>query len=120
MPKRKNEVSEYYKQYTYGENTREEDLLYLKNKSKKDQTKMLNELTFLHNMTSSFVPVMFRLLESSIPVKFKMVAYKKILSLETDHTGKLRQWIDSFLRIPFQSSIPFSVQNKHDVHIIVL
>ncbi len=115
MPKRKNEISEYYKQYTYGENTREEDIAYLKKKSKKDQTELLNELTFLHNMTSSFVPVMFRLLESSIPIKFKMVAYKKILSLETDPTGKLRQWVDSFLRIPFQPGIPFSVQDKRDV-----
>jgi ATP-dependent Lon protease len=66
-------------------------------------------------MTSSFVPVMFRLLESSIPIRFKMVAYKKILALETDVTGKLRQWVDSFLRIPFQPSIPFPVPDKCDV-----
>jgi ATP-dependent Lon protease len=116
MPKRKEDASTlHYKQFTYGESTHPEDILYLKKKSKKEQTELLNELTFLHSMTSSFVPVMFRLLESSIPIRFKMVAYKKILALETDMTGKLRQWVDSFLRIPFQPSIPFPVPDKCDV-----
>lgn len=116
MPKRKEDASTlHYKQFTYGENTHPEDILYLKKKPKKEQTELLNELTFLHNMTSSFVPVMFRLLESSIPIRFKMVAYKKILALETDPTGKLRQWVDSFLRIPFIPSIPFPVSDKCDV-----
>jgi len=116
MPKRKEDASTlHYKQFTYGENTHPEDILYLKKKPKKEQTELLNELTFLHSMTSSFVPVMFRLLESSIPIRFKMVAYKKILALETDPTGKLRQWVESFLRIPFIPSIPFPVSDKCDV-----
>lgn len=108
MPKRKEVDSStlHYKKFTYGEHTQEEDIRYLQKKSKTEQTKLLNELTFLHNMTSSFVPVMFRLLESSIPAPFKMIAYKKILNLETDTNGKLRQWVDSFLRIPFQPSTP--------------
>lgn len=120
MPKRKEDAStSHYKKLTYGEYTQEQDILYLKKKSKKEQTTLMNELTFLHNMTSSFVPVMFRLLESSIPMPFKMIAYKKILTLETDQTGKVRQWVDSFLRIPFQcqtqiqdKSIPFLSENE--------
>jgi hypothetical protein len=84
MPKRKVDASEvHYKKLTYGENTQSEDLSYLKKKSKDEQTQLLEELTFLHGMTSSFVPVMFRLLESSIPMKFKMIAYKKILNLDS-------------------------------------
>jgi ATP-dependent Lon protease len=61
-------------------------------------------------MTSSMVPLMFRLLESPIPVQFKMIAYKKILDLDKEQTGKLQQWVESFLRIPFQKGIPLSVQ----------
>jgi hypothetical protein len=117
MPKRKTEEDSVsvYKKFTYGENTQLEDILYLSQKSKKDQSSLLSELAFLHRMTSSFVPVMFRLLESSIPVPFKMIAYKKILTLDTDPTGKVRQWIDSFLRIPFYQTIPFPVPEKHSV-----
>jgi len=116
MPKRKVEDPStlHYKKFTYGENTQEGDIVYLKKKTKTEQTELLNELTFLHNMTSSFVPVMFRLLESSIPAPFKMIAYKKILNLETDHTGKLRQWVDSFLRIPFQPSLSFRLDQEND------
>jgi ATP-dependent Lon protease len=110
MPKRKEDASTvHYKKLTYGEYTQEEDILYLKKKSKKEQTYLMNELTFLHTMTSSFVPVMFRLLESSIPMPFKMIAYKKILAIEQDQSGKMRQWVDSFLRIPFQQTIPFPI-----------
>lgn len=110
MPKRKEDASTvHYKQLTYGEYTQEEDIVYLKKKTKKEQSELMNELTFLHTMTSSFVPIMFRLLESSIPMPFKMIAYKKILAIEQDQSGKLRQWVDSFLRIPFQKTIPFPI-----------
>ena len=115
MPKRKAEdCVSVYKKFTYGENTHGEDILYLQQKSKKDQSTLLSELTFLHSMTSSFVPVMFRLLESAIPMPFKMIAYKKILTLETDPTGKVRQWIDSFLRIPFLQTVPFPKPEKNN------
>jgi ATP-dependent Lon protease len=117
MPKRKEDLdpsTSQYKKFTYGENTLEEDIRYLKKKTKKEQGDLLNELTFLHTMTSSFVPVMFRLLESPIPSPFKMIAYKKILNLETDPTGKLRQWVDSFLRIPFQPSPSFLIPENPD------
>jgi ATP-dependent Lon protease len=111
MPKRKEDESILkYRQLTYGEFTQEEDIRYLTKKSKIDQENLLKELSFLHTMTCSLVPLMFQLLESNIPMKFKMIAYKKILSLETEQTGKLHQWVDSFLRIPFQKDIPLAVQ----------
>lgn len=112
MPKRKECASIIqYKQLTYGDNTAEEDICYLKKKSKKEQTELLSELSFLHTMTSSLVPLMFRLLESPIPQPFKMIAYKKMLALDNDPSGKIQQWIDAFLRIPFQKGIPLSVSS---------
>jgi hypothetical protein len=110
MPKRKEDESVLkYRQLTYGDCTREEDLKYLAKKSKIDQVNLLKELSFLHTMTSSLVPLMFQLLESDIPVKFKMIVYKKILALEKEQTGKLHQWVDAFLRIPFQKDIPLTI-----------
>lgn len=111
MPKRKEtDIAVQYKQLTYGECTTKEDLDYLKKKTKIEQFDILSELSFLHTMTSSMVPLMFRLLESPIPIKFKMIAYKKILALDKDMMGKLQQWVEAFLRIPFQKGIPLSVQ----------
>lgn len=110
MPKRKeDEDSLQYKKLTFGEYTNQDDLYYLKKKSKVEKVVLLQELSFLHTMTSSLVPIMFRLLESPIPLAFKMVAYKKILGLDQDPSGKLKQWVDSFLRIPFQKDIPLPV-----------
>jgi ATP-dependent Lon protease len=110
MPKRKEEETVLqYKQLTFGEHTQEDDLYYLRKKTRAEKTTLLEELSFLHTMTCSLVPVMFRLLESHIPTPFKMIAYKKILSLDQDHTGKLKQWVDSFLRIPFYKDVPLPV-----------
>jgi len=107
MPKRKeDDLSRQYKQLTYGEQTKEDDLYYLKKKTKSEKVELLQELSFLHTMTSSLVPIMFRLLESPIPLSFKMIAYKKILGLDQDMSGKLKIWVDAFLRIPFYNQIP--------------
>jgi ATP-dependent Lon protease len=107
MPKRKEDESTVqYKQLTYGEDTKEDDLYYLKKKSKSEKVELLQELSFLHTMTSSLVPIMFRLLESPIPLPFKMIAYKKILGLDQDMSGKLKVWVDAFLRIPFYRQVP--------------
>ena len=107
MPKRKeDDLSRQYKQLTYGEHTKEDDLYYLKKKTKSEKVELLQELSFLHSMTSSLVPIMFRLLESPIPLSFKMIAYKKILGLDQDMSGKLKVWVDAFLRIPFYAQVP--------------
>ena len=110
MPKRKeDEATLHYKQLTFGEYTKEEDICYLKKKSKIEKVELLQELSFLHTMTSSLVPLMFRLLESPIPLPFKMIAFKKVLTLDQDLSGKSRQWVDSFLRIPFDKQLPLPV-----------
>jgi len=110
MPKRKeDDATIQYKKLTFGEYTKDDDLYYLKKKSKTEKSELLQELSFLHTMTSSLVPIMFRLLESPIPLPFKMIAYKKILGLDQDHSGKLKLWVDSFLRVPFQKPVPLPV-----------
>ena len=111
MPKRKeivHEIDGQYKKLTFGDQTLEEDLQYLRKKSKTEQAEFLQKLTELYTLSSKNTPLMFRLLESSIPDRFKFIAYKKILDLVNDHSGKLYPWIDAFLRIP-QKAIPLPV-----------
>jgi len=115
MPKRKdtsrdhsNEIDVQYQKYTFGEQTREEDLQYLRKKSKKDQDHFIEKLSRLYTLSANSTPLMFRLLESTMPDPFKFIAYKKILDLANDHSGKLYPWIDAFLRIP-QKVVPLPV-----------
>jgi ATP-dependent Lon protease len=112
MPKRK-EIDVDYKKYTFGERTREEDLHYLRKKGRDAQDQYIRDLEGLYTLSAARTPLMFRLLESSIPDRFKFIAYKKILDLVNDHSGKLQPWIDSFLRIPFQTTIPLPVQYEN-------
>lgn len=122
MPKRKEwEPFIRYREYTFGSQTKEEDLVYLRKKSRRHQDEILQDLSCLHTMSAANIPLMFRLMESSIPQDFKFIAYKKILALENDHSGKLQPWIDSFLRIPFQKDVPLSVDfnNPEECHLFL-
>jgi hypothetical protein len=119
MPKRKEnsrdnlrdtsrDLDAQYQKYTFGEETSEQDLQYLRKKSKAEQEIFIQKLTELYTLSSKSTPLMFRLLESAIPDRFKFIAYKKILDLANDHSGKLYPWIDAFLRIP-QTIVPLPV-----------
>jgi ATP-dependent Lon protease len=119
MPKRKDtsrdnlrdasrDLDAQYQKYTFGEETSEQDLQYLRKKSKAEQEIFIQKLTELYTLSSKSTPLMFRLLESAIPDRFKFIAYKKILDLANDHSGKLYPWIDAFLRIP-QTIVPLPV-----------
>lgn len=70
------------------------------------KNKIVNELKLVQSFKYDEKPKMIQLLESNIPLHFKQIAMKKIIQLESgnDHSGKLEQWIDTFLRIPFKSS----------------
>lgn len=122
MPKRKDpsrdpsregsrEVEAEYQKLTFGDQTLEEDLRYLRKKSKTEQDQFIQKLTELYTLSAKSTPLMFRLLESSMSDRFKFIAYKKILDLVNDHSGKLYPWIDALLRIP-QRAVPLPVDDS--------
>jgi ATP-dependent Lon protease len=81
--------------------------------SKKIET--VNELKRIQSFKVDEKPKIIQLIESNIPLHFKQIAMKKIIQLDNggDRSGKLEQWIDTFLRIPFNSSsnIPVTISD---------
>jgi ATP-dependent Lon protease len=70
------------------------------------KNEIVDELTRIQSHKVDEKPKMIKLIESDIPIHFKTLAMKKIIQLEAgrDSSGKLEQWVDTFLRIPFRSS----------------
>ena len=96
------------------------DIKFFKNTmSCEEQEKVLEELEEIKSMSVIDKPYRIQLLENKeIPNKFKAVALKKINSMKVIAEGggeysKLKNWVDSFMRIPFNkiSTLPVS---KHD------
>ena len=82
------------------------------------QRKVLKELEDVQKHTVINKPYKLKLLEAPIPQVYKACALKKINSLKMMHTGggeyyKIKNWIDSFLQIPFEShkSLPVSLSD---------
>lgn len=96
------------------------DLRFFKNTmNPTEQEKVLEELERIKSMTKIDKPYNIQLLENkSVPDKFKSIALKKINAMKViaeggGEYGKLKNWIDTFMRIPFDvySKLPVS---KHD------
>lgn len=71
-----------------------------------DQIKIIKELREINRITRIEKPYRMTLLESGIPTVFKASAMKKVSSLRYMEPGsgefyKIKNWVDTFMRIPF-------------------
>jgi ATP-dependent Lon protease len=85
------------------------------------QMKIIEELREINKNTRIEKPYRMSLLESEIPVKFKCAAMKKINALSYMEPGngdyyKLKTWVDTFMKIPFNtySSFPITIEDGVD------
>lgn len=64
---------------------------------------IIEELDKLNKIIYKFKPQLIELIESNIPLEFKAIAMRKLNQINSDNSEshKLQQWINSFLRIPF-------------------
>jgi len=90
-----------------------------------NQKKIISELREINKITRIEKPYRITLLESKIPVQYKASAIKKINSLRYMEPGsgeyyKIKNWVDTFMRIPFNKyeelpvSIESGVEKCHD------
>jgi len=71
-----------------------------------EQKKIIKQIKEINNITSTDKPYRLSLIESDIPVIFKVTAMKKMASLRNMDPGsgeycKIKNWVDTFMRIPF-------------------
>ena len=103
---------------------------FVKNKSKHNdfrvfadytiekQQEMLEKLEAIKAYDGNNNPQRIALLETDIPIQYKAVALRKMNMIDTMEPGsnehyKLKQWVDSFMRIPFNhySNLPLTVSD---------
>jgi ATP-dependent Lon protease len=82
------------------------------------QKKIIKELREINKITRIEKPYRLTLLESDIPVLLKASAMKKIASLRHLEPGsgefyKIKNWVDTFMRIPFNEykTLPISIDD---------
>ncbi len=84
------------------------------------QKKILAEVREINKITRIEKPYRMTLLEANMPVHFKADAIKKINSLRYMEPGsgeyyKIKNWVDTFMRIPFGKSENLPVNISHGV-----
>ena len=90
------------------------DVDYFGKLTVKDQKRILGELKTLNSIIEIEKPYRISLLESEIPAEFKAAAIKKINTLKMMEPGggeyyKIKNWIDTFMSIPFNKYRQLSV-----------
>tara|TARA_Y100000389_G_scaffold195653_1_gene227396 strand:+ start:4631 stop:6517 length:1887 start_codon:yes stop_codon:yes gene_type:complete len=95
------------------------DINYFKKQLKEEeQEKLINELKKVNSLTKIDKPYRIQVLDLDIPPNFKVIALKKLTMLESIDPSsgeyfKLKNWIDTFMRIPFGkiNQFPISINN---------
>ena len=82
------------------------------------QQQVLEKLEAIKRYDCNENPQRIALLDTDIPVQYKAVALRKMNMLDTMEPGsnehyKLKQWVDSFMRIPFNkySNLPLTISD---------
>jgi ATP-dependent Lon protease len=118
--KQKQKNSRIFKKIIKDKNTMN-DLSFYEKLDSQQQHKIIKELRQINKITRIEKPYRITLLESNIPVEFKSVAMKKINSLKYMEPGsgefyKSKNWVDTFMRIPFNTfkGLPISIDDGVD------
>ena len=97
------------------------DFTYFQKLEPDSQLKIIKEVKEINNELKITKPYRFQLLESNIPSKHKACAMKKLNMLRYLEPGageyyKMKNWIDTFMRIPFNnfSTIPLQIEDGVD------
>ena len=97
------------------------DFSYFEKLEPESQLKIIKEVKEINNELKVNKPYRFQLLESNIPSQHKACAMKKLNMLRYLEPGageyyKMKNWLDTFMRIPFDSysKIPLQISDGVD------
>lgn len=118
--KLKNKNNQLFKKHIRGTN-RMNDYRYFKALDIKKQNEIIYKLKEIQKNNKQEKPYRIQLIESDIPNKYKAEVLKKINSLNTIDQGsgeyyKVKQWIDTFMKIPFNTyqNLPVKIEDGID------
>ena len=92
---------------------------FLKKLSNKEQNRIIDDLDQIHSKVTQKKPYRFTILESSISPNLKSIALQKVGQLQTmcsmdAEYHKIKNWIDTFMKIPFGLYKHISVNMEKD------
>jgi len=94
------------------------DFKFFETLTQGEQIKIIKEVREINKITRVEVPYRMSLLEANIPAVFKASAMKKINSLKYMEPGsgeyyKIKNWVDTFMRIPFNKyeKLPINISD---------
>jgi len=96
------------------------DVNYFKGLAMEEQRTLLTKLSSLRELDKQQKPNRIRLLESDIPDEYKLIAFQKMNQLKQGsdgEIGKIRAWLDGFMKIPFGKyhTLPVSLKDGPDI-----
>ena len=93
-----------------------DDVLFFKDMETDHQIKLIKELKEINSKSIISKSYKITLLESTIPIDLKVIAMQKIQMLHDSEPGdneycKLQNWVDTFMKIPFDKygTLPVSI-----------
>ena len=105
----------------YNQDKLNNETAYYKEMSIDEQAKINNELKSINNVLKTKKPYKMMILESDIPLQFKASALSKINTLKyMDSSGgeyyKVKNWVDGFMKIPFNQykHLPVNIDDGVD------
>jgi ATP-dependent Lon protease len=118
---RKTNTKEFYK-LIHHEHKRKNELEYFEKKlSQHEQQHIVSELKTINDSLYEDKPVRLNVLQSKMPEKVKAIALQRLNVLKSMEPGdpeyfKLKNWVDSFVQIPFgkHKNLPVSIADGVD------
>jgi len=112
-------TKEYYKLITADQNQPSEFSYFKKKLSHTEQKYLVKQIAEINQHLSSDVPHRITLLQSNIPAKYKAIVMNKLNMLQYMEPGdseysKLKNWVDTFMRIPIDIYKEVSVSYTRD------
>jgi len=112
-----------YHKLIHGDKKRTNEIDYFrKNLSNREQLRVMKDLKVINAHINIDKPYRLALLDSKMPAKFKAAAMQKLNVLRTMEPGdneyyKIKNWIDTFMRIPFGMYKSLNVQMSDGVDV---
>ena len=97
-----------------------EELKYFKTLDNESQKTLLNKIKEVSEYDNDFIPYRIKIVNTSMPIKYKSIAYNKLNMLNTLEPGggeyyKQKKWLDAYLKIPFNNykETPCSIEKNN-------
>jgi ATP-dependent Lon protease len=119
----RNKNAKTYHKLIHADKKKTNEIDYFKKKlSNKQQLQVMRDLKEINKHTNITKPYRLRLLDSTMPPKFKAIAMQKLNMLKNMDPGdneyfKIKNWVDTFMKIPFGVNRSLDVNINHGVDV---